>query len=121
MTVIKGDENQGFPPQELMDAIDKLGEEGFKNGTLVQMGGLYPSAAGTRVRLSGGEVTVTDGPFAEAKEVIGGWALWELSSKEEAVQQAVDFMELHKKLWPEWEGESEIRQVYGPDEEFKQA
>jgi hypothetical protein len=112
MTMVKSPEAQGPPPQALMDAIGKLGEEGFKNGTLVEMGGLFPSAAGARVRVAKGKVTVTDGPFTEAKEVIGGYAMFELKSKEEAVKAAQRFMELHQKHWPGWEGETEVRQVY---------
>jgi hypothetical protein len=112
MTLVKSAENWGPPPAALMDAIGKLGEEAGKRGVLVEMGGLAPSAAGARVRLSRGKVTVTDGPFAEAKEVIGGYAVFELKSKEEAVKEAVRFMELHKQHWPGWEGESEVRQIF---------
>ncbi len=65
---------------------------------------------GVRVRLSGGKVTVTDGPFTEAKEVFGGYAVFELKTKQEAIEGAVRFMELHKQYWPGWEGETEIRQ-----------
>ena len=68
------------------------------------------------MRLSGGQITVVDGPFTEAKEIIGGYAQFELKSREEAVQGAVHFMELHKKYWPGWEGETEVRQMYGPDD-----
>lgn len=113
MTLVKSAEAQGPPPQALMDAIGKLGEESFKNGTMVEMGGLAPSAASTRVRLAGGKVTVTDGPFAEAKEVVGGYAVFELKSKEEAVEAARVFMELHRQHWPGWEGETEVRQIFG--------
>ena len=112
MTFVKSAENQGPPPQALMDAIAKLGEEGFRNGTLIEMGGLFPSPAGFRVRLAKGKVTVTDGPFAEAKEVVGGYAVFELPSKEAALDAARRFMELHRQHWPEWEGETEVRQVY---------
>jgi hypothetical protein len=59
---------------------------------------------------------VTDGPFTEAKEVIGGYAQFELKSKEEAVKGAVRFMELHRKHWPGWEGEAEVRQIFGPED-----
>jgi hypothetical protein len=59
---------------------------------------------------------VLDGPFAEAKEVVGGFAQFEFKSKEEAIEAAVRFMELHKKHWPGWEGETEIRQVFGPED-----
>jgi hypothetical protein len=116
MMIVKCSENQGFPPQPLMDAIAKLSEEEAKSGKMVGNGGLTPTAQGARVRLSGGKVTVTDGPFAEAKEVIGGYAQFELNSREEAIEGAVRFMELHKQHWPGWEGETEIRQMYGPDD-----
>ena len=116
MMIVKHSEKQGPPPKGLMDAIAKLAEEGVKNGTMVGNGGLKPTVSGARVRLSGGKVTVTDGPFAEAKEIIGGFAQFELKSKEEAVESAVRFMELHKKHWPGWEGETEVRQMFGPNE-----
>jgi hypothetical protein len=111
MMIAKHKEAQGMPPKELMDAIGKLSEEAIKNGTLLGNGGLLPTAAGASVRLSGGRLTVTDGPFTEAKEIIGGYALFELKSKEEAVEGAVQFMELHKKHWPGWEGETEVREM----------
>ena len=112
MTIVKSTENAGPPPQALMDAIAKLGEEAARAGTLVEMGGLFPTAMGARVRLSKGQLTVTDGPFTEAKEVVGGYAVHELKSKEEAIEAAVRFMELHKKHWPGWEGETEVRQIF---------
>ncbi len=116
MTMVKGHENAGPPPKELMDAIAKLGEEGTKAGTLLETGGLYASTMGARVRLSGGKVTVTDGPFTETKEVVGGYAIFELQSKEEAIEATLRFMELHKKHWPGWEGETEIRRIFdAPD------
>ena len=100
-----------MPPKELMDAMGKLTEEAIKNGTLLGNGGLLPTAAGASVRLSGGRVTVTDGPFTEAKEIIGGYALFELKSKQEAIEGARQFMELHNKHWPGWEGETEVREM----------
>jgi hypothetical protein len=69
-----------------------------------------------RVQLSGGKITVIDGPFTEAQEIVGGYAQVELKSKEEAVEEALRFMELHKKHWPVCEGETEIRQMVGPKE-----
>jgi hypothetical protein len=114
MMIVKHAENIGFPPKSLMDEITKLAEAETKSGVMVGSGGLGPTALGSRVRLSGGKVTVTDGPFTEAKEVVGGYAEFELKSKEEAVQAAVRFMELHKKHWPGFEGETEVRQMYGP-------
>jgi len=114
--IVKHAEKQGPPPKQLMDAIAKLAEEETKAGTMLGSGGLAPTAQGARVRLSEGRVTVTDGPFAETKEVVGGYAQFELKSKEEAVESAVRFMELHKKHWPGWEGETEVRQMFGPED-----
>src|ERR1700682_4916352 len=116
MMIVKHAESSGRPPKELMDAISKLSEEEVKSGTMLGSGGLGPTALGARVRLSGGKVTVIDGPFTEAKEIIGGYAQFELKSKQEAVESAVRFMELHKKHWPGWEGETEIRQMFGPED-----
>jgi hypothetical protein len=116
MMIVKHAETQGPPPKELMDAIGRLAEEEAKAATMLGSGGLGPTARGARVRLSGGQVTVTDGPFTEAKEVIGGYAQFELKSKEEAIESAVRFMELHKKHWPGWEGETEVRQMFGPED-----
>jgi hypothetical protein len=110
MMIVKSAERSGPPPKALMDAIAKLAEEATKAGQMLESGGLASTATGARVRLSGGKVTVTDGPFTEAKEVFGGYAVFELKSKQEAVEAAVGFMELHRQLWPEWEGETEVRQ-----------
>jgi len=116
MMMVKHAENFGPPPKEFMDAMAKLGEEAVKAGTMVTSGGLAPTAKSTRVRLSRGQVTAIDGPFTEAKEVVGGYAVLEFKSKEEAIESAKNFMELHKKYWPGWEGETEVRQVFGPEE-----
>ena len=116
MMIVKSAEKWGFPPKELMDAIAKLSEESVKAGTMIGSGGLLPTATGTRVRLSGGKLTVIDGPFTEAKEVVGGYAQFELKSKEEAVEATTRFMELHKIHWPGWEGETEVRQMYKPED-----
>ena len=116
MMIVKHAEKQGPPPKQLLDAIGELAEAETKAGTMRGSGGLGPTSQGARVRLSGGRVTVTDGPFAETKEVVGGYAQFELKSKEEAIESAVRFMELHKKHWPGWEGETEIRQMFGPED-----
>ena len=112
MNVARTTENSplGPPPKALMDAIDKLGEEATKAGVFVETGGLMPSATGARLRLTGGKLTVTDGPFSEAKEVIGGFAVFDVKSKAEAVEWARRFMNLHTQHWPGWEGECEVRQ-----------
>jgi hypothetical protein len=116
MMIVKSAERSGYPPKELMDAIDKLSKEADTAGTMIGGGGLGPTALGARVRLSDGKISVTDGPFTEAKEIIGGYAQFELNSKEQAIDSAVRFMELHKKHWPGWEGETEIRQMFGPED-----
>ena len=115
MMIVKHAEKQGPPPKQLMDAIGQLADAEAKAGTMLGSGGLAPTALGALVRLSGGKVTVTDGPFIETKEVIGGYAQFELKSKEEAIESAVRFMELHKRYWPGWEGETEVRQMVGPE------
>jgi hypothetical protein len=115
MMIVKHPEKQGPPPKELIEAITKMSEEAAKAGTMRGSGGLAPTSQGARIRLSKGKLTVIDGPFTEAKEVVGGYAQFELTSKEEAIEGAMRFMELHKKYWPEWEGETEIRQMLGPE------
>jgi hypothetical protein len=115
MMLVKHGENPGPPPQEFVEAMMKLDEEAVKSGAMVQSGGLSAIAKSTRVRLSRGQVTAIDGPFAESKEVVGGFAIIEFKSKEDAIEGAKQFMELHKKYWPGWEGETEVRQVLGPE------
>ena len=95
-----------------MNAIARFGEESIKEGTLIEGGGLFPSAAGARVRLAGGKLTVTDGPFIETKEVVGGYGVYEVKSKKEAIELTLRFMQLHKEHWPGWVGETEIRQIF---------
>lgn len=116
LTMIKSDESMpaGPPPPELMAAIAELGEQATKDGTLLDTGGLLPSAAGALVRVSDGKVTVIDGPFTEAKELVGGYAMFQLRSKEEAIEAGRRFMELHARHWPGFEGVCEVRQVMDP-------
>ena len=113
MTMVKSTENSslGPPPAALMQAIGELGEEARKAGVMLEMGGLLQSATGARLRLSGGKLSVTDGPFSEAKEVIGGYAVYSVRTKQEAIEWARRFMTLHQQHWPRWEGETELRQV----------
>jgi hypothetical protein len=96
-------------PQALMDAMGEVVQEGFRSGVLKDTAGLKPTADGFRVRSSGGKLKVTDGPFAEAKEVVGGYALVEVPSREEALKVARQFMELHRVHWPAFEGDCEVR------------
>jgi len=116
LNMIKMNESMpaGPPPASLMAAIAELGEQATKDGILLDQGGLLPSAAGALLRVSGGRVTVIDGPFTEAKELVGGYAMFQLRSKEEAVEQARRFMQLHAEHWPGFEGVCEVRQIMEP-------
>ena len=87
-----------------MQKITKL-----KNGSIVDTAGLEPTAKGKRVRLSSGKLTLIDGPFTETKEVVGGYALVEAKSYEEAMALATRFMDLHRIHWPAFVGECEVR------------
>src|SRR5215475_6545014 len=94
LSIYKNVERTSPPTQEEMAAMGKLIEEGMKKGWLLATEGCLPTALGARVRRSSGNVTVTDGPFTESKEVIGGFAILKAKSKEEAVQLAKDFLKV---------------------------
>jgi hypothetical protein len=119
MMVKHSKEMSGPPPKELMDALHKMGEQAKQAGTMIASGGLSPVEASTTVRISRGQLSTkssTDGPFAEAKEIIGGFAIFDLKSPQEAIASAQEFMEAHRKHWPGWEGATEIRQIFGPED-----
>ena len=123
MVIVKGPENlaaSGPPPASLMEEIGRLCEEGVKNGTLASFGGLFPTASGTRMRITKGKLVTTDGPFTESKEVIGGFTILNVASREEALAEARSFMELHRTHWPEWEGEIEIRRMYEEQDDVRE-
>ena len=115
MILLKGTQPATPPPAELMDAIMKLGAEASAAGALLDTAGLAPSVAGAQVRLYGGKLSVTDGPFAEAKETIS-YALYEVRSKEEAVEWASRFIKLQRDLWEGWEGEADVLKLLGPED-----
>ena len=108
------DSEAGLPPNpELMAAIGKLAEEATKRGQMVDAGGLLPTSQAARVRVAKGKTSVTDGPFAETKELVGGYAVFDLKSKEEAVEMGRRFMQIHADiLGPSYEGELEIRPMF---------
>jgi hypothetical protein len=112
MILLRGNQPATPPPPDLMDAIMRLGAEATAAGALLDTAGLLPSAAGARVELYGGRLTVTDGPFAEAKETIS-YALYQVRNKEEAVEWASRFIRLHRDHWTGWEGEADVLQVFG--------
>jgi hypothetical protein len=107
LSIYKTVERNAPPSQEEMAKMGKLVEDGMKAGFLLTTEGCLPSALGARVRSSGGKLTVTDGPFTEAKEVVGGFAILEAKSKEEAIQLAKDFLRVAG------DGECELRQLFG--------
>jgi len=109
LSVYKTAETGVFPTKEEMDKMGKLVEEGMKAGFLLAVEGCMPSATGARVRLSQGKLTVTDGPFTESKEVIGGLAVLQASSKEEAIELAKQFLHVAG------DGECELRQLFEAD------
>lgn len=103
----------GPPPESLMEAMGKFIEKERKAGTLVDTGGLLPTSEGFKVRLTRGKLKLVDGPFTEAKEVIGGWAILQ-GTRAQVRRVAKQFMELHAKHWPGFEGESEVRPMFDP-------
>jgi hypothetical protein len=102
------------PTTELMEAVHKLADREIKAGHMLDSGALMPRTLGAQVRITDGKLSVIDGPFVEAKEVIGGYAIFELRDKEEAVAKAVEFMQVHKDHMPGWEGTCEVRAFAGP-------
>jgi len=124
MIIVSGSESfvaSGPPPAALIEAIDRLGEEAARNGTMVSFGGLKPTSSGARMRITNGKVITTDGPFTESKEVIGGFSILNVASKEEALEEARRFTELHRVHWPKWEGEIEIREMYEEEDDVRAA
>jgi hypothetical protein len=111
--MIRIDENTGQAPSEqLMRDMGKLMDELTRSGQLVSTAGLRPTSQGVRVRLRGGKLSVVDGPFTETKEVIGGYAILEAASKEEAIELTRRFLRVHGD---EWNIECEVRQLDGPE------
>jgi len=113
---VKMDENLANPPQALMTAMDEHMSVAIANGSFLDGGGLYGAKEAVEFRVRGGNLTVTDGPYAEAKAVIGGWAIVKFDSEEEARAEGQQMADLHLRHWPGWEGAIEIRRIAEPDE-----
>jgi hypothetical protein len=114
MFLTSGVETGAVPPQRMIDEIEKLTEEEMAAGRMIARGGLMPTAmGGARIESRRGKLKLTDGPFAETKEVLGGFAIFEFATREEALAAAERFMELHRQHWPEWEGVCEMRPMFG--------
>src|SRR5687768_2371626 len=110
MMIKHAEQKEGVqPPQSLMDAMGEFVTEGFAKGWLKDTAGLKPTKDGIRIRQKNGKLSVTDGPFTEAKEIVGGYAIVETATRGEALEIANRFMELHRIHIPDFECESEVR------------
>ena len=98
-------------PQSLFAAMGEFVGEAMKNGSIVDTAGLEPTAKAKKVRLAGGKLSVIDGPFTESKEVVGGYAIVNAKSDDEALALATRFMDLHRIHWPKFTGECEVRRL----------
>ena len=116
MGFVRMEENIGTPPQSLFEAMDvHIGERAAK-GIFLDGGGLYGTEDAVNYVVKGGEVTRVDGPYAEAKEIVGGWSILQYDTLEEAVEDQKAFAELHAKHWPEVTVVSTLRQISdGPE------
>jgi hypothetical protein len=106
----------GHPPQALIDAMEDARKQAVSDGGMISTGGLAPADQSARATLKGGALTVIDGPFAEAKELVGGYAIMEHPSREAAVEAGRWLMEMHQKHWPEWEGWVDVHPMFEADE-----
>ena len=116
MVFVNMREDIGAPTPALIAAMDEAMAGALVSGVVVDAGGLYSSSASTEFVVRGGQVTTTDGPFAEAKEVVGGYAIIEVRDDDEAGEQGRLMASLHQEHWPAWEGSIHVRQIAGPDE-----
>ena len=116
MVFVKMAEDVGEPPAALVEAMGREMGQAFADGSMVDAGGLSPTAQSTEIRLTGGAITTTDGPYAEAKEVVGGYSILEARSEDEVVAGARRVLELHQEFWPGWEGSVEVRRIAGPQD-----
>jgi hypothetical protein len=115
MYIITSPQTMQTPSPALMEAVARISEREIKAGRLIENGGLMPLQTGARVRVADRKISVIDGPFVEAKEVIGGYAIFELRDKAEALAMAKEFMQLHVDHMPGWEGTCELRALVTPD------
>lgn len=118
MTFIRHSESyrESGPPQALMEAMDVFVQRLIREGAFVDGGGLKASREGVRMRLAKGKLTVLDGPFTETKEIVGGYAILEAATRTQALEIATEFLELHRRHWPEFEGECEVRPMFAAGE-----
>lgn len=116
MGFVRMEEGLGTPPQSLFDAMDVHIGERVASGVFIDGGGLYGTEDAVNFVVRKGEVTRVDGPYAEAKEIVGGWSILQYDSLEDAVADQQKFAELHAEHWPEVTVVSTLRQISnGPD------
>lgn len=120
MFIIKS-ETEAMPTPEMAEAMHDLARQEIAAGRMLQDGGLMPAATGKQVRIRKRRMTVLDGPFAETKEVIGGFAIFELPDEAAAIASAQRFLDLHLTHMPDWEGTCEVRQIAGSQVEMIRA
>nr|WP_295889932.1 YciI family protein [uncultured Devosia sp.] len=114
MTLVKTTKaGVGAPPMALMQAIGQLGADAEAAGVLVTQGGLMGKDDSAFIAIRQGKMIITDGPFAESKELVGGYAVYDVPSKAEALEWATRFANLHTEHWPGWEGDIELRPIFG--------
>ena len=114
MVTVKMRDDVGEAPAALQETMGRRMAEVFASGAMVDAGGLFPLAMSTEIRVAAGLVSVTDGPYAEAKEVAGGYSILDVPSHDEAVRLAREVAEIHREFWPSWEGSVEVRRIAGP-------
>ena len=115
MYIVTSPQPDRGPSPALMEAMGKLADREIKAGRMLDTGGLMPIAmSGAQVRITNNKLGVIDGPFVETKELIGGYAIFELRDMEEAVAAAREFMQLHLEHMPGWEGTCEVRVLATP-------
>ncbi len=115
MVMLSMKSDVGPPPPELMTAMDAAMAEAFGSGLMIDAGGLMDDQQ-TTFTVREGALSRTDGPYAEAKEVVGGYAVLDVRSHEEAVEGARRMMQVHLDHWPGWEGSADVRRIAGPEE-----
>ena len=112
LLLVCASESLGPPPPAFLEVMSASAEKALRSGELISTGRLAPSAAGSRIVLTGGNLSVQDGPFSEAKEVIGSYAMIERPTPAAAIESATWLLEQFRQYWPEWSGEVEVRQVF---------
>jgi hypothetical protein len=116
MVFVKMAEAIDDPPPALMEAMGQEMGAKFADGSMIVAGGLGGIEDSVEMSLRAGTITTSDGPYAEAKEVVGGFSIIEARSQAEAVEGARRVLELHQEHWPSWEGSVEVRQIFGPED-----